>query len=244
MKIIRTIFRFLLLIFLLLILNFFYKGVVLYHEVIKEDTIEDTIKSIREKDSFILVDEVNPMFLDAIISVEDHRFYEHAGFDIISFSKAVIRDVKERRFASGGSTITQQVSKNLFFSFEKKISRKVAEYIVAKTIESSYEKEEILALYINIIYYGLGSYGINDAANIYFDKMPNELTDLESIILAGLPKAPSVYSSDRELIYKRTLDVLNAMEKYKKINNEQKNKFVDKLNKKMLYLDKLINKSQ
>lgn len=190
-----------------------YDGYQLYKETMEDVDIESVVNDVRMREHYIIINEMPTELIHAIIAVEDHRFMEHNGFDIISFARAVIRNIQENEFAAGGSTITQQLSKNLFFSFEKRMERKVAELIVAKQLEGLYSKDEILELYINIIYYGDGFENIYDAAMGYFDKHPKDLTEGECILLAGLPQAPSSYAlfenMERALI--RAGEVIDAM---------------------------------
>ena len=114
----------------------------------------------------------------------------------------------------GASTITQQVGRNIYFTQEKSPIRKIAEIFVAFDLEKNYTKDEILELYINIIYFGNGYYGIYDASKGYFDKKPSELDFYESTYLAGLPNAPSMYSSDDKLGEERRLQVVEALNRY------------------------------
>lgn len=130
----------------------------------------------------------------AIIAVEDNRFYNHYGFDIEAIARATLVNVQTGGIQEGGSTITQQLVKNLFLSQNKTWGRKAEEMVLAVDMEMRYSKEEILELYLNTIYFGSGAKGINQAAKVYFNKTPAELTLAESTMLAGLPNAPSVYS--------------------------------------------------
>ncbi|MGF9714462.1 transglycosylase domain-containing protein [Paenibacillus naphthalenovorans] len=131
---------------------------------------------------------------NAVIAVEDRRFYEHAGFDLWSIGRALIRDLQSGSLKEGGSTITQQLAKNLFLDSDKTLSRKVKELGYAIKINFAYSKDEILELYLNSIYYGEGRWGVEGAARQYFGKPVKELTLAESALLAGLPKAPTLYS--------------------------------------------------
>ncbi|MBI1821191.1 MAG: PBP1A family penicillin-binding protein [Nitrospirae bacterium] len=136
-----------------------------------------------------------PKYLfQAIIAVEDSRFLEHGGFDYWRTLKAVLNDIKSLRLKEGGSTITQQLARSLFLSPEKHLKRKIKELILATKIESVLSKDEILELYLNQIYLGHGSYGVQAASKLYFGKDVSDLTLAESAFLAGLPKAPSEYS--------------------------------------------------
>lgn len=191
-------------------------GYKMYREKIDEVSIETKVESIRSDKNYITMDEIPTDFKNAIIAVEDHRFYEHGYIDIISIGRAVVNNIKTMSLAEGGSTITQQLAKNMYFTMEKKFTRKVAEVFVARKLEQMYTKDEILEMYINVAYFGDGLYGLKEAANGYFDKEPLELTFDEITLLAGLPNAPSAYSlSDNEdLARRRQQIVINQMKKY------------------------------
>lgn len=136
-----------------------------------------------------------PVFLQrAVVAVEDSRFYEHDGIDLRGIARAVVKDVVKRRLAEGGSTITQQLIKNRYLSGEKTVDRKLKEGMMALEFEKKYTKRQILEMYLNEIYYGNGAWGIAQAARIYFDKNPEELTDTECSLLAGIPKNPGRYN--------------------------------------------------
>ena len=136
-----------------------------------------------------------PLFLQkAVVAVEDARFYEHGGIDIRGIARALVKDVVKGRLAEGGSTITQQLIKNKYLSGEKTIERKLKEGRMAMEFEQKYTKKQILEMYFNEIYYGNGAWGIAQAARIYFDKNPEELTSAECALLAGVPKNPARYN--------------------------------------------------
>lgn len=147
-----------------------------------------------EKRYWITIDRIPAFLLKAVIAVEDARFYEHGGIDIRGIARAVVKDVVKGRLAEGGSTITQQLIKNRHLSGEKTIGRKIEEARLAMEYESRYTKRQILEMYLNEIYYGNGAWGIAQAARIYFDKNPEELTDAECALLAGVPKNPGRYN--------------------------------------------------
>ena len=170
------------------------EGIKMYKSAVKEMSIEDKIESIRRLPNYVKISDIPQSLKNATVSVEDHRFYSHNGFDFISTGRAIVENFVSGELVSGGSTITQQLAKNMFFSFEKTYSRKVAELIVAFQLEKMLEKDEILELYMNIIYYGNGYYGIKDAANGYFGVEPSELSNEQAIILAGIPQSPNFYS--------------------------------------------------
>ncbi|WP_426450108.1 transglycosylase domain-containing protein [Paenibacillus sp. S-38] len=131
---------------------------------------------------------------NAVIAVEDRRFYEHKGFDLWSISRALLRDLQVGSMKEGGSTITQQLAKNLFLESDKTLTRKVKELGYAVKINFTYSKDEILELYLNSIYMGEGRYGVEGAAQQYFGKSVKDLSLEECALLAGLPKAPTTYS--------------------------------------------------
>lgn len=131
---------------------------------------------------------------DAIISTEDRRFYSHFGFDVISFTRAMLTNIFLGRYAQGGSTITQQVAKNLFLTPNKNIKRKTQELMLAFWLEHKFSKEQILTLYLNRVYLGSGTYGIEAASQKYFQKSSRDLNLKEAAVIAGMLKAPSRYN--------------------------------------------------
>lgn len=203
-------------------------GYGMYRQAIEETAIEDKINSIKQKENYTKFDELPKTYINAVLAVEDHRFYKHGGVDIVSICRAVIKDIQAMSFVEGGSTITQQLTKNMYFTQEKKITRKIAEVFMAKEIEKKYEKNEILELYLNTSYFGDGYYTVKEASRGYFEKEPMEMTDYESILLAGIPNAPSVYSPTKnpELAKQRQRQVANAMVVYGYISEEEANKIL------------------
>ena len=161
----------------------------------------------------VSANELPETLLQAVVAVEDSRFYSHPGFDIEGIARATLVNLQNGEIEEGASTITQQLVKNLFLSQERSFARKAEELALAVDIELCYSKEEILVLYLNTIYYGSGYYGIYDAAHGYFGKEPKNLTLPEAAMLAGLPNAPSLYSpyEDFLLAKKRQFIVLDAM---------------------------------
>jgi penicillin-binding protein 1A len=133
----------------------------------------------------------------AIISAEDAQFYEHKGLDYLSILRAAIKNLQSFEIKQGGSTITQQITKSLLLTPEKSFARKIKEAILARRIEKYLTKDEILTIYLNQIYFGLGAYGVEAAARAYFGKPASDLTLSEATLLAGLPKAPNYYSPFR-----------------------------------------------
>ncbi|OCG02355.1 PBP1A family penicillin-binding protein [Gilliamella apicola] len=139
-------------------------------------------------------DEIPPLMVNAIIATEDARFFEHYGIDPIGIVRAMYVGLKQKGFSQGGSTITQQVAKNFFLTPEKSISRKVKEMILAIRMEKELSKEEIMALYLNMINFGSRAYGVAAASYTFFGKTPEQLTVDEAALLAGLPNAPSAFN--------------------------------------------------
>jgi penicillin-binding protein 2A len=164
--------------------------------------------------------------VDAIISVEDSRFYEHQGVDIKGMGRALYMDLRHRSVVQGGSTITQQLAKVMLFSPEQTIERKINEAVAAMKIEKTYSKAQILEMYLNYIYYGEGANGLQRAAQIYFGKDASELGLAESAMLAGLPKAPSNYSpvDNPERAKVRRNLVLSLMAEQGRISPSQRDK--------------------
>ena len=184
-----------------------------YQRALAEQPVANVIKEIRAKPSYVSLSEVPQIYKNAVLAVEDPRFYRHCGIDVLAIFEALLRDIRERRLAAGGSTITQQLCKNQFFTQEKVFTRKIAEVFMVREIENRYTKDEILELYINSIYYGNGYYSLADAGAGYFGKTVAELNAWECTLLAGLPNAPSAYAPNKhpELALQRQTQVLNAM---------------------------------
>lgn len=195
--VIKAIFR-LLIVLVCLVLGvgafFGVKGYEMYQDAIAERTLDERVEDIRNTENFTIYSELPQFYIDATISVEDHRFADHCGIDLIAIGRAAWTDIRAMSFVEGGSTITQQLVKNLLFTQDKKIERKAAEVFAALEMESKYSKEEIFELYANTAYFGSGYYGIYQASIGYFGKEPSALTDYECALLAGIPNAPSVYS--------------------------------------------------
>ncbi len=166
-----------------------------------------------EKRYIIPIEEMPATLIRAFISSEDARFFEHQGIDLLSIFRALIKNIKSMDIVQGGSTITQQITKSLLLSPEKSYTRKIKEAILARRIENSLSKRDILSIYLNQIYLGHRSYGVEAAALTYFGKHASELNLAESALLAGLPKAPSAYSPIRHPLkaQKRQRYVLQRM---------------------------------
>ena len=188
------IFLLLIIIGLLCGLTLFGFGYAQYREAINATSLDVKVSQCRSDADYVTSQEISPYFLEDIVAIEDKRFYEHGPVDPVALTRAVVTNIKEGGLSEGGSTITQQVAKNLYFTNAKRFTRKIAEAFVARDLEEAYTKNEILELYCNIIYFGQNSYGIKSAANTYFNKEPLYLTFDEAAVLVGIPQAPSSYN--------------------------------------------------
>lgn len=152
------------------------------------------IKNAKTNGNYVNIEDLNEHTKQAFIAIEDKRFYQHNGIDYKRIIGATLSNIKNLSFKEGASTITQQLVKNTHLSSEKTISRKLKEIKIALEVEKIYEKDKILELYLNTIYFGNGAYGIESASNVYFSKNASDLSINESAMLAGLIKAPNKYS--------------------------------------------------
>src|SRR5829696_1161500 len=141
--------------------------------------------------------ELPPHLPKAFIAIEDRRFYDHFGVDPVGIARALARNVSSRGVAQGGSTLTQQLAKNLFLTQERTAARKIQEAILALWLERNYRKDQLLELYLNRVYFGAGAYGVEAAAQRYFSKPAREVTLAEAAVLAGLVQAPSRLAPNR-----------------------------------------------
>lgn len=192
------------------------RGYFMYTSALERLPILQAAREVRAKEGFTPISQLPDTYLTAVIAAEDHRFYEHGGVDYIAIGRALYNDIRTLSFAEGGSTITQQLAKNLYFTEEKELSRKVAEVFMAWDLENDFSKDEILELYVNSIYFGSGCYTVGDASRAYFGKEPEEMDGYECTLLAGVPNAPSVYdpSENPELARQRQRQVVDLMVKY------------------------------
>jgi len=215
-KIIRRIIILIIIIVIIIVGKIFIDGYIMYEQAINKVSVSDKINKIKSSSDYVTIDKMTKDYKNAVIAIEDHRFYEHDGIDYIATFRAVLRNVKAGELAEGGSTITQQLAKNMYFTQEKKFERKVAELFVAFKLEKDYSKDEILEIYINIMYFGNGYYGIGKASRGYLYKDPIDMTLYESTLLAGLPNAPSIYAlnANPDLAKERQTQVLDCMVKY------------------------------
>ena len=182
----------------------------------------DIVKDLSE--TWVELKDISPHVINATISIEDKNFYNHNGFDYLRILKSLYVNIKSKAAKQGASTITQQLAKNLYLTFDKTWERKLKEAWLTIELESQYEKDDILEAYLNTINYG-GIYGIENASNYYFHKSAKDLNLAEASILAGIPKSPSNYSPiiSEENAKRRQLLILDAMIAEEYITEEEKN---------------------
>lgn len=228
MKVIKKVFFIVVLVTISVLLLMIGKGYEMYDNALEQMPLDKKIEEIRKKENYAKIEELPKIYINAVISVEDHRFYSHNGIDIIAIGRATINDIKAMEFVEGGSTITQQLVKNIYFTQEKKIVRKIAEVFMAFKLEKNYEKDEILELYLNTSYFGDGYYTVKEACHGYFHKELQDMTDYEAILLAGIPNAPSVYSPTKnpELAKQRQRQVMEQMIRYHYMTEEEANSII------------------
>lgn len=229
MKKILKILLCLLLVLLIISSIYIYKGYDMYKKALNDFSIQEKVSSIKSKESYSKIENLPKTYINAVISAEDHRFYNHNGIDLISIGRALYHDIKNRNFDEGGSTITQQLAKNIYFTQEKKIERKIAEIFMAFKLEIELKKDEILELYLNTSYFGRGYYTVKEASIGYFNKEPAYMTDYESTLLAGIPNAPSIYSEDMNLAHERQKQILDLMVEYEYLSLDEKEKILEEI---------------
>lgn len=185
---------------------------------------ESGFLTLDSKDYFTSLEDLDPYIIEALLAIEDQRFYQHAGVDPIRIAGAFFANLKNGFGAEGGSTISQQLVKITYLDQrEKTLSRKMTEAITALQIEKSYSKNDILYAYLNKVYFGNSGYGIKNATNYYFDKDPGNLTLEESSIITGIIQNPTLHSpvNRPESMIKRAKLVLTRMEEQGKITVEE-----------------------
>lgn len=224
MKIIRKLFLIFLLIIVILLTLFIGLGFVNYVKATNDVSIQEKVKEIKSRDSYVSYDEINENLLKATIAIEDRRFYEHHGVEYRSMARALYQNVVAREIRGGGSTITQQLAKNMYYTYQPSYLRKVSEIFTAYDLEKELSKKEILELYVNVINYGDNHIGIREASEGYFHKKPKDLTLDEATLLAGLPQSPANYqlSNHEDVARRRQIQVLNAMVRESMINEDEK----------------------
>ena len=201
-----------------------YKGYKIYKEVLEKTSVADKVAEIKAKENYTELKDLPDFYKNAVIAVEDRRFYKHGPIDPIAIARAVFVNIKSWKLQEGGSTITQQLAKNIYFTQEKSALRKVAEMYMAYEIERNCDKDTILELYLNTSYFGDGYYCVKDASEGYYGKEPKNMNRNDASMLAGIPNAPSAYCPTKHLnlAKQRQVQVLDKMVKYKFITEQDK----------------------
>ena len=174
-----------------------YLGYQIYQDKIQEQSLSERVHQLKSKEDYVTLDQTSPIYKEAVLESEDRRFYQHGPVDYYGLARAMLTNLTTFSFKEGGSTITQQLSKNLCLSFEKDLSRKFAEVFIARDLEKMYSKDEILEMYLNITYLGEGNYGIQAASQYYYHIDAIDLNKQQSDILVKTLKRPSVYNPSK-----------------------------------------------
>lgn len=174
-----------------------YLGYQIYQDKIQEQSLSERVHQLKSKEDYVTLDQISPIYKEAVLESEDRRFYQHGPVDYYGLARAMLTNLTTFSFKEGGSTITQQLSKNLCLSFEKDLSRKFAEVFIARDLEKMYSKDEILEMYLNITYLGEGNYGIQAASQYYYHIDAINLNKQQSEILVKTLKRPSVYNPSK-----------------------------------------------
>lgn len=185
----------------------------MHSEAIEARPVRQVYADASADEHFVSCDELPEFYVNAVTATEDRDFWGHSGIDPSAIVRALLHDIAAMDFAEGGSTITMQTAKNIYYTQDKRFERKAAEVFTAFELEDKLRKEQIFELYVNTIYFGSNYYGIYAASMGYYGVPPQELTDQQCATLAGIPQAPSVYSPDnsQELADQRAEQVLNSM---------------------------------
>ena len=233
MKIVRNILLVILAIFIVVAITVYVMGDNLYQEALGDSTIEEIIDDIRSDPNYVEYEDLPQNYINAVIAVEDHRFRDHGAIDLIAIGRAIYVNVTNFELREGGSTITQQVAKNIFYITEDDhvVARKSAEILTAFDLEDKYSKDEIVELYANTIYFGDGYYGIEEACQGYLDKSATEINLADCTMMAGIPNAPSVYAPtvNPDLTRSRQEKVISDMVEYGYLAQADSDELVDSL---------------
>ena len=169
----------------------FGRGYLFYNRLMQEQTVTERVAEIQSDPQYVPYAYLPESLVKATVSIEDHRFFEHGGIDYIGLSRALASWFVPGMVESGGSTITQQLAKNMYNMFESSLDRKTVEFFIAKDLERNYSKEDIFELYVNVINYGDQNIGIYEASHGYFQKSVSDLSIFETTLLAGIPQSPA-----------------------------------------------------
>lgn len=207
----------------LIVGGFVWMGYNDYESVLEEKALDVKIQEIQTSATYVTYENISKDYFDALIAIEDKRFETHSGIDIIALLRTTLANIVAKDVLGGGSTITQQLAKNLYFMNSNKITRKVSEAFMANALEQNYSKQEIIELYANVVYFGDNYYGIYAASKGYFHVHPSNLSLGQASMLAGLPQAPSIYalSNNNPASYTRQEEVLKAMLEQKLISTDE-----------------------
>ena len=243
MKILRNVLIVVLAIILIFGLILYIAGYNMYKNALAGKSLEDVIAEIQSDPNYVEYEDLPRNYINAVIAVEDHRFREHGAIDLIAIARAIYVNISTFSFREGGSTITQQVAKNIFYITEDNpVVRKSAEILTSFDLEDKYTKNDILELYVNTIYFGDGYYGIEEACQGYLNKDATEMTLADSTMMAGIPNAPSVYAPtvNPDLTRDRQEKVISSMVEYNYISETDANNLIDSLDEYYENLSKLL----
>ena len=232
MKVLRNILLVVLLIIFITVTIFFILGNNMYKTALDGNSLEEVISQIQSEPNYIKYEDLPQNYINAVVAVEDHRFREHGSIDLFAIGRAIYVNIANFELKEGGSTITQQLSKNIFYITEDHPAiRKAAEIITSFDLENKYEKDEILELYVNTIYFGDGYYGVEEACRGYLNKDVKEMNLEDCTMLAGVPNAPSVYAPtvNSNLTRSRQEKVISSMVEYGYLSKNDETKLLDDL---------------
>ena len=229
MKVIKRIIIVIILIILLAGAMLTYQGYTMYKQALDKISVKEKVAELQSQKNYTKFEDLPKFYLDAVVAVEDRRFYEHGAIDYVGIARAIWTNIKSFELKEGGSSITQQVAKNVYFTQEKTALRKIAEVFMAFEIERNCDKNTILEIYVNTSYFGSGYDGIKEAANGYYDKEPIDMNKYECTMMAGVPNAPSVYAptKDPDLASQRQRQVLEKMVRYEYITEDEMNEILE-----------------
>lgn len=232
MKILRNVLIIILAIILIVGLTLYIAGDNMYKNALAGNTLENVIEEIQSEPNYIEYEDLPQNYINAVIAVEDHRFREHGAIDLVAIARAIYVNISTFSLREGGSTITQQVAKNIFYITEDNpVVRKSAEVLTAFDLENTYTKNDILELYVNTIYFGDGYYGIEEACQGYLNKDATEMTLADCTMMAGIPNAPSVYAptANPDLTRDRQEKVISSMVEYNYLSETDADSLINSL---------------
>ncbi len=201
------------------------RGQKLAAQVTEETPITEAVEPYFSKSTWTDYENLDPKFVEAVVAVEDQRYFHRFGFDWPALIRALFNNMMARSFVEGGSTISQQIAKNLYFqSASRGVTEKIAEVYIMYQMEMTYSKETLFALYVNMNYYGDGYWGIKEASEGYYGAEPDNLTLGQAAMLAGIPNAPGYYqlSTGYDAALRRMHKVLNRMRQEGYITDEER----------------------